>query len=252
MAFDLSSIRKTRRNEPERILIHGLHKVGKTTFAAHAPGCIFLPTEDGQDSVDAESFPLFTSWQDLMSAITTLYMEPHEYKAAVIDSLDWAEALAQKKVAEDHNADGIEGIGYGKGYSYVGDLFREMLDGLNALRLERGMRIVLLAHTEIKTFNDPLADSYDRYQIKLHKIVNKICQEWCDVIAFAQEVATTTIEKGEGFKKDRTRVIDLGRRVLRLERSAAYDAGNRYGLPAELPLEWPAFEEAIKQAKGAE
>ena len=249
MAFDLSSIKPTRRDTPERILIHGPHKVGKSTFGAMAPSSIFIPTEDGQDNLDAQAFPLCKSWDDITAAITTLYIEDHEFKTVVLDSADWSESLAQKKVAENHNVDGIEGIGYGKGYTYVADLFREVLDGLNALRLKKGMRVVLLCHSEIRRFDDPQADSYDRYQIKLHKLVGKLVQEWSDVIGFAQMDVLTKVEEKKGFKAERTRAIDSGRRVLRLEGGAAFDAGNRYSLPAELPLEWPAFEEALNQAK---
>ena len=252
MAFSLDDVRGTRRDMPERLLIHGIHKVGKTTFAASAPGCIFIPTEDGQESVDANAFPLCRSWDDILSAITTLYTEPHEFKTAVLDSGDWAELLARKAVCDEHNQSGIEEFGYGKGYQFTAERYAEMLDGLNALRLERGMRIVMVVHTEIKKFEDPLADAYDRYQIKLHKSIGKLVQEWADVIGFAQAAATTKEEKKD-FQakgdKGRTRAIDLGKRIVCFERSAAYDAGNRFGLPAELPLDWSAYEAALTEAK---
>ena len=34
---------------------------------------------------------------------------------------------------------------------------------MSALRDERGMTVIMLAHEEIKTFSDPERDSYDRY-----------------------------------------------------------------------------------------
>jgi hypothetical protein len=185
----------------------------------------------------------------------TLYMEKHEFKTLALDSADWAEKLAHKKVCGDNDVESLEKIGYGKGYSYAADLFHEMLEGFNALRLERGMQIILLAHTEIKRFDDPQADSYDRYQIKLHKMVGKMVQEWCDVIGFAQLDVVTKEEKRKGFTeedKKRNRAMTTDRRVLRLSPSPAFDAGNRYSLPAELPLEWGAFEEALTAAKGGE
>ena len=248
MAFDLSSISKTRRDTPSRILVYGPHKIGKSTFAAQADGAIFIPTEDGQDAIDAEAFPLCKTWQDVMSCITTLYAEDHDYRTAVLDSADWAESLAHKKVADDHEKDSIEGIGYGKGYVFAADLFRELLDGLNALRSARGMQVIMIAHAEIRRFDDPLADAYDRYQIKLHKIVGKLVQEWSDVIGFAQQESAIKKED-QGFNKKRARAVDVERRVLRLAPSAAYDAGNRYDLPATVPLIWSEFNEALAKAK---
>lgn len=245
MAFDLKSIKPTRRDVPPRILIHGQHKVGKSTWAAGAPGAIFIPTEDGQDAVDSSAFPLCNSWQDILDCITTLYSEPHEFLSVVLDSADWAEKLVHKSVCKDHDKSGIEDFGYGKGYVYASDVFRELLDGLNALREKRNMQVIMIAHSEIKRFDDPLADSYDRYQIKMHKNIGKLCQEWADVIGFAQ-LDTLTRTEELGFDKKKTRAVDTGQRVLRLSPSAAYDAGNRFGLPPSLPLNYSAFEEAFK------
>ncbi len=255
MSFDLKSISSTRRDTPARILIYGPHKIGKSTFAAQAEGVIFIPTEDGQDAIDAQAFPLCKTWQDLLSCITTLYSDSHKFKTVVIDSADWAEALAHKQVCVNFEKPitSIEEIGYGKGYVFSANLFRELLDGLNALRTKCGMQVIILCHAEIRRFDDPMADSYDRYQIKMHKLVSKMVQEWCDVIGFAQQEIATKTTEGKGFKKDetRTRAMDIDRRVLRLSGSAAFDAGNRYDLPTSVPLIWSEFETALNAARKA-
>lgn len=251
MSFDLKSIKKTRRDVPPRILIYGPHKIGKSTWASQAPAPIFVPTEDGQDAIDAEAFPLCHTWDDVLSCVSTLYTGEHEYSTVVLDSADWAERLVRKYVCDDHEKDSIEEFGYGKGYVYAAEAFGELLDGLNALRLKRGMMIILICHAEIRRFDDPQADSYDRYQIKLHKLVGKLVQEWADVIGFAQQDATTKTEENKNNKKEkgRTRVIDTARRSLHLGLNAAYDAGNRFDLPPTLPLVWSEFETALKNAK---
>ena len=94
MAFDLSSIKKTRSDLPPRTLIYGEHKLGKSTFASQAPAPIFIQTEDGLDAIDAKAFPLCKKWGDILEAVATLYQEQHEFKTLVIDSMDWAEKLA--------------------------------------------------------------------------------------------------------------------------------------------------------------
>ena len=252
MSFDLASIKPTRRDTPSRILIYGPHKIGKSTFAAQADGAVFIPTEDGQDHIDAQAFPLCQSWSDVMGAITTLYKDTHKFKTAILDSADWAESLCHKQVvaSSEKSLNSIEDFGYGKGYVFAVDVFRQLLDGLNALRTDRGMQIIMICHAEIKRFDDPLADSYDRYQIKLHKLVGKLVQEWADVIGFAQQDVTTKTEE-KGFNKKRTRAIDVDRRVLRLAPSTAFDAGNRYDLPATIPLVWSEFNAALVAAKKA-
>lgn len=249
MTFDLKSIQPTKRNTPYRMLLHGAHKIGKTTFAAGAPGAIFIATEDGQDAIDTQAFPLCQSWDDIHSAMSVLYNDSHDYKTIVLDSADWAERLCHTHVCatikpKNGTAKNIEDYGYGKGYVFAADVWGELLAGMNAIRLQRDMNVILIAHSEIKRFDDPLADSYDRYQIKMHKLVGKLCQEWSDIIGFAQLDTLTTTEN-VGFDSKKTRALDGGR-VLRLVASPAYDAGNRFGLPATLDLSYAAFDAAMK------
>lgn len=252
MTFSLRAIKRTRRDTPPRTVIYGPHKIGKSTFAASAPGAVFIPTEDGLDAIEAAAFPLCRTHADVLSAIGALYSDPHEYRTVVLDSGDWAERLIHAQVSIDHaGGNGIEAIGYGKGYTYAADLFAEMLAGLNALRIERGMAVIVLCHAEIRRYDDPLTDSYDRHQIKLHKGAAKLVQEWADVIGFAA-LDTMTRSTADGKSKDeRTRALTTGRRVLHLAPSPAFDAGNRYGLPAQLPLDWAEYSAALDAARGS-
>lgn len=251
MAFSIQQIKKTRVQMPPRTVLYGPHKIGKSTFASCAPSPVFLQTEDGLDDIDAEAFPLCTSWEDIINQVTALYEQEHSYSTAVLDSGDWAERLLHAHISKTHsNGKGIESIGYGKGYVYAAEEFSTLLEGLNALRTERGMGVVILCHAEIKRFDDPLDDSYDRYQIKLHKQTSKLLQEWADVIGFAQ-IDTHTKVEDQGFKKERKRAVSTGRRVLRLAPSAAFDAGNRYGLPDTIDLVWSEYEQALNNARKA-
>jgi hypothetical protein len=247
--FSLASIRRTRSDMPPRTIVYGAHKIGKSTFANGAPGAIVIQTEDGMDAIDGAAFPLCKSWEDVLACVTALYQEQHEHKTVVLDSVDWAERLAQAAVCADQGVKSIEMIGYGKGYAFAADKFAELLDGMNALRTQRGMHVVLLCHSEIRRFDDPLADSYDRYQLKLHKQTAKLVQEWADVIGYAALDAVTKVEKEQGFKPARTRALTTGRRVLHLQGSPAFEAGNRYGLQASVPLEWAAYQAALDEAR---
>ena len=47
MAISLASLERSSAIKPPRILVHGVHGVGKTTFAAGAPDPVFIVTEDG-------------------------------------------------------------------------------------------------------------------------------------------------------------------------------------------------------------
>lgn len=249
MAFDLKSIASTKRYLPERIIVFGVDKIGKSTFAANAEKPIFICTEEGQDDIDVDAFPLCLEYQNVMDALATLYDEDHDFKTVIVDTLDWFEHLIHKKVEADKGVKSITDIGYSKGFAHAAIYFREFLDGLDALRKFRNMRVILLVHHEIKRFDDPLNESYDRYKIKLEKRINSLVREWADIIGFATE-SIDTKTKDVGFNKDRTRSVTLGQRVLKLKSNAAYDSGCRYDMPDEVPLIWTEFEKALNKARG--
>jgi len=244
MSISLASISKTQRNSlPPRVVIHGDGGVGKTTFAAGAYKPIFLPFEDGLSGIEAEAFPLLKSYAEAMEAITTLVKEEHSYSTVVVDSLDWAEPLIWQKVAKEAGKRSIEEIPYGKGYAEALPLWRDLLDGLNHLREHKGMAVVLIAHSEIKRFEAPDSEPFDRFQIKLHRGANAMVREWGDVIGFAHH--ETAIKKDTNGFTTRARGISTGRRLLRVVETPACVAKNRYGMQDTIDLSWSSLMQAM-------
>lgn len=250
MAISLNSISRTSRNSlPPRVVIHGDGGVGKSTFAASAYKPIFLPFEDGLDGIEVDAFPRLASYQEAIDALAVLAQDEHDFGTVVVDSLDWLEPLVWAKVARDAGKNSIEEIPYGKGYAEALPLWRTLLDGLNHLREQRGMAVILIAHSEVKRFEAPDSEPFDRYQIKLHKGANAMVREWADVIGFAHH--ETAIKKENNGFSTRTRGISTGRRLLRVVETPACVAKNRYGMPDTVPLEWNALVTAMNPAAAA-
>jgi len=67
------------------------------------------------------------------------------------------------------------------------------------------------------------------------------------VIGFAQTDVVTKIDKSS--RDERTRAITTGARVLRLVGGPSFDAGNRYNLPASIPLVWADYQAALDAAR---
>ena len=245
MAIDIASILKsTTALSAPRILIHGVAGVGKTTFAAGAPKPVFVQTEDGLGTLEVPRFPLTRSFDEVMEAVAALYTDSHDFETVVIDSVDWLEPLIWQRVCRDNGWASIEDAGYGKGYVAALDLWRQYLEGLNALRDERGMTVIQIAHTDIKRFDSPEHEPYDRYVIKLHTRAAALLQEHSDVVLFAN-YRISTVKADVGFNKKVTRALGSGERVLYTAERPAFLAKNRYGLPDSLPLSWAAFTEAM-------
>jgi len=250
MSISLSSISRTTRNSlPPRVVIHGDGGVGKSTFAASAYRPIFLPFEDGLDGIEVDAFPRLASYNDAIEAIASLASGEHSFGTAVIDSLDWLEPLVWAEVARVAGKASIEDIPYGKGYAEALPLWRKLLDGLNYLRETRGMAVILIAHSQIKRFEAPDSEPFDRYEIKLHKGANAMVREWADVIGFAHH--ETAIKKDTNGFTTRARGVATGRRMLRVAETPACVAKNRYSLPDVLPLDWNALMGAMTPAAAA-
>ena len=245
MAIDIRSIlTSTTALTPPRILVHGVAGIGKTTFAAAAPASVFLCTEDGLGTLQATHFPLAKTFDEVMESLAALYTESHAFETVVIDSVDWLEPLIWQKACQENGWKDLEQAGYGKGYVAALDYWRQYLEGLNALRDERGMTVIQIAHTDIKRFDSPEHEPFDRYVIKLHARAAALLQEHSDVVLFAN-YRISTVKSDVGFNRKVTRALGSGERVLYTAERPAFLAKNRYGLPDSLPLSWAAFAEAM-------
>ena len=95
MAFNLDSISKGKAVRAPRIVLLGVEKIGKSTFASQSDDAIFIPIkgEEGADDLDVAKFPTAKAHADVLQAIGTLYSEDHDYKTVVLDSASTLEPL---------------------------------------------------------------------------------------------------------------------------------------------------------------
>ena len=221
-------VKTTRTIKPPRIVLHGIHGIGKSTWASTAPAPIFLQTEDGLTSIDVAHFPLAKTMQQAFDYLDMLIDQKHEHKTLIIDTIDWFERLIWKTVCDANKVVSIEQIGYGKGYQFAITHWDSLFEKLDKLR-DKGMVVVLLAHNEVKTFSPPDGDPFDRYQIKLHKAAAGKIEEWADVVLFAGFRTLVNVQTGK--------VINNAERVIHTTNRPAWKAKTRYDLPEELPLD---------------
>lgn len=265
-ASRLAKVHKGRLRMPLRYVFYGPEGAGKSTLAAHAPAPIWLDVEDGTARLDVARYAFRDdglgghvpyTYEDVLSAITDLGTSEHSYQTLVIDTADRLESLIWKfMIARDSgkqsavNKNGkefksIEDYGYGKGYQMALDEWRGLLLRLDRLRIAKGMSIVLLAHAQIRTFKNPEGEDFDRYHLRVNEKAAGLLKEWCDVTGFC------TFEEGAKAwgDGDRAKGFSTGRRLLKLDRTAAYDAKSRLALPKEIELDpmnpWAPLAQAV-------
>lgn len=251
MAISLASLNRLDTPKPPRIIIYGPHGIGKNTFLASAPKPVLIDIEGGHPAGSPlEAFPQSKTFQDVIDAMGALYAEDHDFETVGIDSLDWLEPMVWAETIRRNNEanpnktwNTIEDAGYGKGYLATLEVWADYFEAIDALRNDKGMVVIQTAHAEVKRFENPETEPYDRYQIKLHKLASAKAQEHADMVLFANfKTSVTSVDVG--MKKVK-RGVGGGTRVMYTQERPAFLAKNRHNLPAELPLDWNALTGAM-------
>jgi len=246
----LQSIQRGKQARPLRIIVHGVDGVGKSTLAAGAPNPIFIGSEDGTGHLDVARFPMASTFEDVLEAINTLATTPHDYQTLVLDTLDWMEPLVWKAVCASAKVESIEDVGggFGKGYIAALETWKAIATALESLQAKRNIHVIILAHSSIKLFKNPEGEDFERYVIKMNDKAAAQWREWADGVYFANY--ETMAKKDARTKK--VKGVSTGERYLYTQRTAAYDAKDRYGLPDKVALDWAEFEAAWKSGQPAD
>lgn len=264
-------VKSSGNNLPSRLVAHGVEGVGKTEFAANAPGAITIMTrgETGLETLidngrvrDTPHFPETMEWDSLLSQIEWLTDAEHNYKTAVIDTLNGAERLCHEHVCKRdfRNNWGKDGFtSFQQGYDAALGDWRELLGALDRLRETRRMAIICLCHTRVATFKNPEGADYDRYVPDMHHKTWSLTHKWADHVLFANFY--TSVVGGKAGDSELSSGKGKGRggqdRVMYTVRHAAYDAKNRAGLPEEISMgssgeeAWNNFIAELQKAKAA-
>lgn len=251
--FDLrSKIQRGGVKSPPRIFLYGVEKIGKSTCGLAFKNPLYLVSEP-LVGVQFEGVQVFQpeTWEEMMQALDALYAEPGDFDALVYDNVDQFEALChsfmlRRDSTRDNVLRSIEDYGYGKGFKLAAEEFRRLLMRLDRLR-SKGLAILALAHSSVRTFKNPTGEDYDRHEPKPAAAVSGLFKEWADAVLFAE--FETFTQKGKGERK--AKAYGGETRIVHTTKSAGWDAGNRYGLPDVMGMDMPEILAAIQGSNGA-
>ena len=228
------------KRTPVKCVIYGPESIGKTTLSSKFENPLIVDVENGSNSLNVRRIRCDKSWEELIAVVKEIVKTPGICKTIVIDTLDWAEYLCTKYVCEKYKKGNIDEFGYGKGYTYLTEEFKRLLDALDEA-IDAGLHVVCNAHAKPRKFELPEEmGSFDRYELKLTKNTAPIVKEWCDCLLFCN--FKTYVITDESNKKK----AQGNKRVIYTSHSAVYDAKNRVGLPEEMDMDFanlkPLFE----------
>ncbi len=213
--------------------------IGKTEFGAALPNPVFLidDKEDGVNTLKSSGlidagipvFPAATNWTDALAMVAAVV--DSSYDSLVIDTIGGMERLCHHYVCNrDFKGKWAEGfLAYAKGYETALPEWLELLNGLDRVR-DAGKRVLLLAHSQVKPYKNPLGEDYDRFTPAVHPKTWNLTHRWSDVVLFLNyhiEVDESgTRAKGKGGQA----------RNMHTEYCAAFEAKNRHRLPAVISM----------------
>jgi len=234
--------------KPLAVMLHGVHGIGKTSFALDAPNPVYVGSEEA-DEYDMARFPRVENWGMLIEQLKALRDLEHDFKTIVIDTTDSLEQVAEKAILASKGNEGKTMAtafgGYGKAYERMSDMFLDVRDDyLVPLRDKRGMNVVLLSHCEKVKHEDPMTNtSYDQFIPANHKKVRPIWEDWVSVILFVNYYLVRA-ENSAG--KEYAQGAD-GLRMVYTEERPSHVAKNRFSLPYEMEFTRTGFWQTLRE-----
>ena len=224
-----------RRRHAWRCLIYGGSGIGKTTLASLAPKPLLIDLEDGGEYVKIDRTDVLKNYNEVVESLREFYKS--DYKTAVIDTMDLLEIFIHEHVCREHGWKTIESPGFGKGYAVATETWMKLL-AIFDMCVNAEKNILCIGHEQIKSYNAPDMDSYDRYTIKLNAKSANLIVARMDAVLFCQWETMLVKDKG---KDDRKFARGTGDRVIHTVEKPAWVAKSRFNLDETEPMTGDIF-----------
>jgi len=130
----------------QSILLYGVPKLGKSSFASQFPEAMFFECEPGLNHLEVFKVPTY-SWEAFLEACKLLAKGDHNFKTLVIDTVDNAFKMCSDYVCAKHGIEYEGDMGHGKGWALVKNEWHRVLTRLASLPYG----LILISHAVDKT-----------------------------------------------------------------------------------------------------
>ena len=168
------------------MMFFGAPKTGKTTIASQFPKAIVIAFEMGYLAIPGIKAQPVTKWSEFKQILKQL-KDPaaHDvYQNIIVDTADIAYDLCEKYVCDQHGVSAINEIPYGQGWALAAKEFDEALRRIPQM----GYGLVLISHSQDKTFTDETGKEYNQIVPTLGNKPRLIVDRMADIIGYAHPV----------------------------------------------------------------
>ena len=237
----LDSVSTGQTFQPVRVLIYGPEKVGKSSMAAQAKNVIAIDIEGRLGHIKIKKLPLAKTWEEVMTQLEALRVGRHDYQHVLIDSVSYLEKLLKRKVMEGGGWTAEEADEFQRWIKVAASShWPDFFSACELLERERGMGIIMTAHTLVKSAKNPGGESYDKFRPALGGDIGpQLFLHYAHDVLFCTFEDLQRVEKKNGREKIKT--ITTGARVMYTQHTPSHDAGNSCGLPPCIPMDWNLY-----------
>jgi hypothetical protein len=253
------------QEKPIRVFVHGVEKIGKTSFAAFVPKPVFLMSkgEDGLEVLiskgqlpDVPYLPVCQTWDDLLDHCATLVNEEHDRQWVVLDVCRGFERMLEEWVIrEEFRGQGDAFHDFARGRKTSVPLWKDFLTGpLDAL-CRRGLNVLILAHSKTKNVRTPMGEDLLNYYPDSEECYWDETKKWVDQILHLTRrglVDRKSLQKAKKFgDSEKYKNVEAAEaRIVCTDQSIFYVAGGRLGLPDQVDI--PTVDRPRYPWEGAE
>jgi len=241
MKFSLKSLTKTNAERGTCIVIYSEQGLGKTTLGADMAkdtNGVFILGEDGLSPLqldDVTRTPLVESWEEFQSYLELFATEEHDHKSIIIDTIDaMAPLLYDYVISKYYNGDTNKANAFKAYYTEQYSEFDRILKAFRVIQ-DRGINILVLAHSIIADHRSPSEEVYKKYEIALpggtKTDLAAALASYADIILFGRRDIVVSDKKAKG-----------GARVLMTTGTPTYDAKSRRTIPDKIMMSWETLK----------
>jgi len=219
---------------PPRILIYAPPKTGKSTLGASASDVVVMDLEKGLPGRAVPRFTGINDYSTLIIAMKELATGEHKFRSLAIDSASTVQAMIHAEICDGANVENIGLIPFGRGYSAAAAYWEEIRKSLDVLREQRGMTIIMIAHSEIVEVRDPVTGPFSKLSPSIDKRALGPLLEWFDLIALLS-MDRVVAHKGTGNSEIITSKV-TGSRILITQDDGTAVAGCRWDIAPRIVI----------------